>query len=85
MIKIRKLALILYLIYRPYSAVPITSFIAKEDPDSLVRFSPHASFSLEKFLSLYLSFLTLTVSKNTEKLFCRRPLILNMMEFSIFK
>ena len=72
-------------IYRAYSAVPTTSFEAKEDPDFLVRFSRHASFSLEKSLSLYVSFLTLTVSKNIEKLLCRMPLILNMMEFSLFK
>ena len=75
-----------YLIYRPYSAVdPTISFIAKENPDSLVRFSRHVSFILEKFLSLYVSFLTLTVSKNIEKLFCIMPLILNMMEFNLFK
>lgn len=65
--------------------VPITSFTAKEDPGSFVSCGHHVSFNLEQSLRLYLSFLTLTCSKNIGKLLCTMPLILNLIECNVFK
>ena len=91
-IKIRKLTLIHYycIVWRSHSSlliVPIIYFCITEgfSSESCVIFSCRiffVSFSLEKFLILFLTFIILTLLKITDQLFCRMPISLDLSDNS---